>query len=585
MKDMTIAFRCGVLLLVLSFTLGLKSQHIYVRSTTPAAGGWIVSGEGETHSEIPAGWYLAGNPGTIQPLGDWPVLCERFPRQDSLNFAFLHEDGRWEVLTKYNRARAVGASCYNLGQKGNKSTILWCPDQQVELENTFIRTRFNEKGLAVGRFYYNGTQYLDGVLNKEGRWVFPPCASALTDMGQNRFLYRDTLKQEYLLKIEEQDLGVAVDTIFNLQERGWELRTNWPFDETGHSWVIVGHRQLVIIDKEGTVKSDTVRLSYSRIRPFKNGLSEIGHPPRWVDTNGEAVYGGSWRSILTPSDDRILVLDTITKWLGYMDLEEQWVIEPAYCYATSFRDGLAVTSHTRPEQCVSRVRYRKASGANPALLTKKGSRGYFEVIDVQGEVVLQDSCYDLYLLPNQVVGRTQGPSLIVPAFRIDWLASGQYWLSPDYHFSDWPTLLQAPIEDVERIDLGIKRYHIGLSGRRYSLPDNFAERVRGWSKLRKLALDYHLVADAFPVITTLENLEKLSLARCSLTEIPSSIRRLDQLTYLDISSNDLEELPNGIYQMQHLVELNVADNPLPPETIVRLRKRLPTTKIIYKREW
>lgn len=574
-----------MLMLLLLCAFALKSQHIYVRSITQEVGGWIVSAEGETLYEIPAGWFIDGNREQMMVLDGWPVLCQHYPRRDTGNFAFLHENGRWEELSGFDTAKPIGENCYGLGRKENRNTILWCPDQQIELKNTSIRGQFNKDGLIVGRYYGADDHYLEGLLSASGEWMVPASASLLVDMGHQRFLYRDTLEREYLLQIKLQGPEIFIDTVLELQNTAWALRANWPFDETGHSWAIVGAGQLAIIDTSGTLRSDTIHLSANQVRPFDKGLGQITRPRRWLDTKGKSVMAGNWKQSLAPSDGRMLVLDTVTELLGYLDLDGNWAISPGYCYATSFRDGLAATGEPHPQRCLGRVRQRSASGTNPAYLTKRSGWGYYELIDTTGKLVFQDSCRELFLLPGQIIGRNQSISTTVPAIRIDWLSSGNYWLSPDYHFSNWEKLQQAPGEDVERIDIGTGRYQLGLSGTRFPLPNDFAESLSKWPKLKVLTLDYHAVSAALPVIVAIERLEHLSMARCSLSILPSNIGRLRNLTHLDISSNDLEELPNSIYQMRHLEELNVADNPLPPETILRLRKRLPTTKIIYKREW
>lgn len=585
MNKMLTGFLVPVFLVMFLLAESLEAQHIYVRSIAEDVGGWVVSDKGKTTYELPAGWRLIGNRTAMKTLADWPVLCEHFPRREDSGFAFLHEDGRWEELTEYNTARDLGNACFALGRKDSQNNTLWCPHGQVELERTKIHVRFSDKGLVVARLHTEEGKHREGLMTTEGQWVFPPVATKLANMGHDRYYFRDTLQRIYLLRILYQNASLQVDTIIDQAAQSWELRSTWPFDITGHSWAIVGERQMVVIDTSGTVKSDTLPLPYGRVRAFQNGYGNVGAPQQWVDTKGQSIQKGNWRFALAPEDDRMLVQDTISGFLGYLDSYGEWAIPPQYCYASSFRDGLAAVDSSKPAHCLNNTRQRSKSGANPALLTKRSGWGYFELIDTTGKVVLQDSCRELFLLPGRVIGRNQSVGTSVPATRIDWLSSGDYWLSPDYHFSDWEEARNAPADEVLRVDIGTHRYQLGLSGYRYSLPSDFAEALAEWPQLQKLKLDYHQVGEAWEAIGELEALERLSVARCSLAVLPGRIGRLRQLTHLDLSSNDLEELPNSLYQMRQLEELNVADNPLPPETIVRLRKRLPTTKIIYKREW
>ncbi len=191
----------------------------------------------------------------------------------------------------------------------------------------------------------------------------------------------------------------------------------------------------------------------------------------------------------------------------------------------------------------------------------------------------------MYLLPGRIVGRNQGAGVKNPARRIDWIDTGQYWLSPNYHYLKWEKAVAANPTDVRRIDLNAGKILSGHWGGGFSLPSDFSQQLPNWPNLMKLNLSSHLVHDAWTALLEVQTLEELSLRQCSLQALPAGINRLSQLTHLDLSDNQIEKLPKTIYRMQHLEELKVAGNPLPPETILRLQERLPNTKIVHKHEW
>ena len=400
--------------------------------------------------------------------------------------------------------------------------------------------------------------------------MLPPQATALFNVGHDRYSFQDSTGQRYLLRAVKKREGTSVDTILNLGEAGWELRPEWPFDETGHSWAMIGPQQLLVVDTNGLIQSDTLRLTRSSVTPFREGLSWMGRPHQLVDVHARPVRADRWPFVLPAQEGLLVVQDTTSGYFGYLNKEGDWAIPPVYCFATSFRN---------------RVTQRRASAALPSYLQRYGPRGYFELIDQSGEVVFRDSCRELFLLPGRIIGRNQGVGSMAPAVRIDWLEEGKYWLSPDYHFLNWRQLAAAQSEEVRRVGLGVPRYTFGLTKAHFALPEDFTDHLASWSNLQSLNLNNHQVEAYWPQLLQKRQLERLSLRGCELEALPEAISELESLKELDISDNELTELPKALYRMRHLEVLNIAANPLPPATIPRLRKRLPQTKIIYKREW
>ncbi len=574
------------LLLMLVSVLPLTAQHIYVRAVESAPTGWLVDSTAQTVFEVPPGWRLYNDNSQMALIEAWPVLFEHYPRRDSANFAFLREGGKWEELTAYTSVRPLGQSCFSLEQGRDLNSILWCAGEAVPLKQTVVLGQFSSQELAIARQYKSaGQSRLDGLVNKQGEWVLPPQATALFSVGHGRYSFQDSTGQRYLLRAVKKREGTSVDTILNLGEAGWALRPQWPFDETGHSWAMIDPQQMLVVDTNGLIQSDTLQLTRSSVTPFQEGLSWLGRPHQLVDVHARPVRADRWPYVLPAQEGLLVVQDTTSGYFGYLNKEGDWAIPPVYCFATSFRDGWALTTGQKPENCGNRVNQRRASAALPSYLQRYGPRGYFELIDQSGEVVFRDSCRELFLLPGRIIGRNQGVGSMAPAVRIDWLEEGKYWLSPDYHFLNWRQLGAAQPEEVRRVSLGVPRYTFGLTKAHFALPEDFTDHLASWSNLQSLNLNNHQVVAYWPQLLQKRQLERLSLRGCELEALPEAISELESLKELDISDNELTELPKALYRMRHLEVLNIAANPLPPATIPRLRKRLPQTKIIYKREW
>ena len=573
--------------LFLSFSLlcclGLRGQDIYVRSYASESGGWIVTQEGKTRCELPGKWRVSGHDASMAPVEEWPMLL--WKRGDSpapTEYALLHEDGRWEQQPQLDWAREMGHHLLFAIIDGERG-VLWHKEGRVVSRDLKLLTKFDEGGLiAAGRGDYQG------LMDTLGQFCLSPHYRSIVSLGKNCYAVEDTLQQSYLLRVKSRDGEILRwDTLADLTANEWSINTSRPFSEDGYLQVQGKDKELLIMDTRGQLLGQNTAVEYRRSRGYSEGRAIVGtlgadRKLGIVNEQGEWICEPQYDHLLDYEDGRALAQDTLTGQFGYLDRGGQWAIAARYCEANSFRYGLAIVNDPKTlEVCNGSARERGAIVHQPGRLNYPMIVRNYQLLDTSGQVVWQDSCREVWLPVSGVVGCNYNEGTLIPAYRLEWLATGKYWLSPDFVFTRWGQLAEVASEEVVRLNLGARRRQI-FQQQVYALPEDFAERLSTLGALEDLNLDYHVIAGAWTTIIDRKNLRKLNLHHCQLMELPKDVKELEQLEELDLSENELTELPRSLFRMKHLRILNITDNPLPPAIIPRLRKALPDTEIVYK---
>lgn len=578
--------RFSLLFIILIPVFGI-SQSIFVKSYAEEQAGWVASQHGETLFTIPAGWKSSTGNDQMAIIEEWPLLFLKNNKGSLNQYALLHEDGHWQALEDYASLLLLSPDRL-FARKGRGHGALLSINEEVILDTIAAVGHFLASNCAIASKRESDGQLRMGLIDKKGNWVIEAAYARINYLKMGRFLVTDSLDEQYLFGLNQnntQQVKAQWDTILPLSKNNWQMQPSWHFDSTGHSWLRLQNGAVTVININGQQVSDTLRQDLSHLNPFTDQLSWCRPGNLLINTEGQFISGPDWEYVLPPAEKRIAVKDTASGYFGYLNAQGSWAIEPAYCYATGFRDGLAVTAGKAPDNCSSRISVRTARAHLPAALTQNRRVSHFELIDTFGQVVWADSCRELFLLPGHIVGRNNSVGSVAPATRIDWLKTGQYWLSPDYYFTQWSELREAKTEEVIRLDIGSSRYNISISSAVYPLPADFAEGLARLNKLEVLRLNYHKATSGLPAVFEKDELKALSLVHCGLEVLPKGICQLKQLTDLDLSHNPLKALPACLYRMRHLHTLNITGTELPPDIIPRLRKALPDTEIIFKRRW
>lgn len=101
------------------------------------------------------------------------------------------------------------------------------------------------------------------------------------------------------------------------------------------------------------------------------------------------------------------------------------------------------------------------------------------------------------------------------------------------------------------------------------------------NNLAILVLDHNKLKTLPIGIYNLQNLENLSLADNTLEYLPEEIGNLQNLKRLYLGNNKLKSLPKNIENLKNLKRLDVKGNKIPEDKLLELKKKLPSTEIIY----
>ena len=294
------------------------------------------------------------------------------------------------------------------------------------------------------------------------------------------------------------------------------------------------------MDTRGQLLGQHTEVEYRNCRVFSGGRAIVGADPRGqklgiIDEEGQWICEPNYDHLLDYEDGRALAQDTLTGQFGYLDREGAWAIAARYCEAYSFRYGLAIVGDPKtPDLCMGNVRRQGTIMHQPGRLTYNRFIRDYQLLDTSGRVVWQDSCREVWLPVQGVVGCNYNEGTLIPAYRLEWLATGKYWLSPDFVFTRWGQLAEVASEEVVRLNLGARRRQV-FQQQVYALPEDFAERLSTLGALEDLNLDYHEIAGAWATIIDRKNLRKLNMHHCQLTALPKAIKELEQLEELDLS--------------------------------------------------
>jgi len=82
-------------------------------------------------------------------------------------------------------------------------------------------------------------------------------------------------------------------------------------------------------------------------------------------------------------------------------------------------------------------------------------------------------------------------------------------------------------------------------------------------KLKELILDWNpLDSDDIKMITSLNNIEVLSLENCDIDAIPTSIKNLNKLRECSLIGNEVAQIPVELCNLKRLDKLWVKGNPI-----------------------
>lgn len=160
------------------------------------------------------------------------------------------------------------------------------------------------------------------------------------------------------------------------------------------------------------------------------------------------------------------------------------------------------------------------------------------------------------------------------------------------HFLDFSTL--APVltcSSLKEISLGGDKFEgfsnapISSNINRLELSGNKLKYFTfsgSLSNLQELSLNFTTITCMTELVNTIskaDNLKRLDLSNCSLTDLPAQIKHLTTLETLNLSGNMLSSV-NELFSLKQLVTLDISLCELSKDKIERLKKELPTTNII-----
>lgn len=133
--------------------------------------------------------------------------------------------------------------------------------------------------------------------------------------------------------------------------------------------------------------------------------------------------------------------------------------------------------------------------------------------------------------------------------------------------------------------------------------DRLPPSILGSWEIRRLNLSHNEFRVLSPEIQTLAMLELINLAGNQLEAVPAEVFRLTELSglnlsnnrlaslpkaigyakglrMLDLHSNRLEGLPEEFFLLDHLVRVDLRGNPIPPDSLARIRARMPKVQVL-----
>lgn len=570
----------------LFFTMTANSQHIYVKSWQESEGGWIVSPEGETLYEIPAGWRPESHNAPMAEIEAWPILLLWQKSGENSRYAFVTSALQWQPINDYKAVVTLGHNRFK-GLLPNAKEVVLLDSKGKSVSTDTLRNiePFDEYSTAIGTINIDSKKARSGLLDTMGQWIISPGFSRLHGMGHNRYLGYDSLDNQYLLTLNRT--AAKWDTLIDFSQNEWLISHIWQYDETGLTWLRQEPDLYRLINLEGQFVGDTV--SGQQIRPFSEGIGMIGDKRGYcyINENGKHLNDIYYPSAVNFAEGLALVEDPHSGYLGYLNREGVWAIEPDYCYATSFRNGCAVVAPAIAKNCSTLVRGRGGDRHIPASLNHTRVVRAYQLINTEGKIIWADSCRELYLPAVGVLGINYSYNQLSPGMAIKWLNENRIWLSPNFTVTRWAQLDSLSAHTIRRINLGARRFEL-LYDQLFELPDNFSDRLATaeLQQLEELNIGSHrLTPKALEAVFNLPQLRSLSLSYSDLTILPAAIKQLGQLEILDLSGTQLTSLPKAIYRMRHLRKIIIINTALPAETIPLLRKALPDTEIVFKNQW
>ncbi|PSR11929.1 MAG: hypothetical protein DA408_13540 [Bacteroidetes bacterium] len=167
-----------ILLVGLCFLLRVgAAQHFYVQSRGGQVGGWIVSPAGEAVFEIPQGWRLISHGSPLAPITSWPLLLTQRNSPSATNFAWLHEDLRWEPVDKI-----APGTAYRTAWADSETSASW---ELVQDEATGFLGYQNSHGeWTIAPRFCQATAFQFGVALTASN-APDNCSSSLRSRGRN----------------------------------------------------------------------------------------------------------------------------------------------------------------------------------------------------------------------------------------------------------------------------------------------------------------------------------------------------------------------------------------------------------------
>ena len=106
--------------------------------------------------------------------------------------------------------------------------------------------------------------------------------------------------------------------------------------------------------------------------------------------------------------------------------------------------------------------------------------------------------------------------------------------------------------------------------------------IQQLTQLETLILDWIPLEESdVQAISSLSELQILSMEHCDLKALPSSFGQLQRLREVSLIANQLETLPESLSQLQSLEKLWLKGNSLPPSNLQSVRAYLPNCQILH----
>ncbi|MEL7222317.1 MAG: WG repeat-containing protein, partial [Bacteroidota bacterium] len=427
-------------LLILSlFTTTLTAQNIYVSSDRDTYGGWIVSPAGETIYTIPDGWRPAAYTGPMGEITIWPLLLERRDAENKLYFAFVTQELEWQELAGYLNIDPVNENRFRAMIDYKYFVLLNAKGERMNQDSFLdIRRYYQAEDVAVASIGTSRSDAKYGLIDTLGQWKVRPAFKKLYYLKQDRYLGYDEENNPYLLRA--QFTGREWDTLAHFKWTEARMGRLWTFDQTGHSWLRLESGQYRIMNTEGQLVGDTVEAA--NVRPFVDGIAAIQKGDNWtyVNNKGRLLNTATYAATNDFSGGYGLVADTMNAYLGYLNIDGKWAVEPNYCYATSFRNNWAVVAPISSDNCSGRPNKQSGNLHIPPYIHHIRRVGAYQLIDTTGQIVFADSCLAMYLPTKGTVGLRYTRYRNESAIMIKWVEEDRIWINPDFTLYRWSQL-------------------------------------------------------------------------------------------------------------------------------------------------